>query len=104
MTRGERPLTRLRSAKPPSPTRGEGAVAPDRLQRLLLMPALLAGELDAALALFRLDPVRRAALSADRFDAGRALLHDEGLLLHRFADQALGLLTQGLFRQSSSPT
>src|SRR5258708_15875923 len=73
------------------------------LQRLLLVPAILAGELDAALAFFRLDPVRRAALAADRLDAGRALLHDDGLLFHRFADQALGLLTQGLFRQSSSP-
>src|SRR3954452_1642945 len=67
------------------------------------MAALLAGELDAALALFRLDPVRRAALAADGLDAGRALLHDDGLLFHRFADQALGLFTQGLFRQSSSP-
>src|SRR5689334_8764343 len=31
--RGERPLTRLRSAKPPSPTRGEGRIA--RFDRLL---------------------------------------------------------------------
>jgi len=73
------------------------------LQRLLLMPAILAGELDSGLTLFRLDPVRGAALAADRLDAGRALLDDEGFLFHRFADQALGLLTQRLFRQSSSP-
>ena len=74
-----------------------------RLQRLLLVSAILASELDPGLAFFRLDPIRRAALAADGLDAGRALLDDDGLLFHRFADQALGLFTQGLFRQSSSP-
>ena len=85
-----------------SPIDGEQAIGLN-LQRLLLVSAILAGELDAALAFFRLNPVWRAALAADSLDAGRALLHDDGLLFHRFADQALGLLTQGLFRQSSSP-
>ena len=73
------------------------------LQRFLLVPALLAGEFDAALAFWRLHPVRGAALAADRLDPGIALLDDDGLLFHRFADQALGLLSQGLFGQSSSP-
>ena len=59
--------------------------------------------LDTGLALGRADPVRRAALAADGFDAGIALLDDEVLLFHRLADQALGFLSQGLFRQGSSP-
>src|SRR3954453_23474035 len=73
------------------------------LQRLLLMPAILAGELDAGLALWRLHPVRGAAFTADGLDAGITLLDDDGFLFHRVADQALGLLAQGLFRQNSSP-
>ena len=73
------------------------------LQRLLLVPAILAGELDAGLALWRLHTIRGAAFTADGLDAGITVLYDDGLLFHRFADQALGLLTQGLFRQSSSP-
>src|SRR6478609_4901130 len=73
------------------------------LQRLLLVPAILAGELDAGLALWRLHTVRGAAFTANGLDPGIALLDDDGFLFHRFADQALGLLTQGLFRQSSSP-
>src|SRR4029078_12278346 len=77
----------------------DGGNSRERLQRLLLVSAILASELDPGLAFFRLDPIRRAALAADGLDAGRALLDDDGLLFHRFADQALGLLTQRLFRQ-----
>ena len=66
------------------------------LQRLLLVPALLAGELDPRRALFRRDAVRRAAFAAGGLDAGIALLHDQRLAFHGFADQALGLLAHRL--------
>ena len=67
-------------------------------QRLLLVPALLAGELDAGRAFFRLDAVRRAAFAAGGFNTGIALFDDDGLLFHRLADQALGLLAHRLLR------
>src|SRR5204862_272297 len=61
-------------------------------QRRLLVPAFLADEFHPGHALGRRDAIRRAALSADRVDAGIALLDDNGLLRHRLADQALRLL------------
>ncbi len=66
------------------------------LQRLLLLTAFLADELDAGDALFRRDAICRAAFPALRLDARIALLDDKGLALHRFANEALGLLAQGL--------
>ena len=74
------------------------------LQRHLLIAALLADVFDAGGALFRLDAVRRAAFAADRLDPGIALLDDEGLLFHRLADQALGLLTHRLLRHRPAPS
>jgi len=67
------------------------------LKRLLLVPAILAGEFDAGLAPRRLDAVRSAAFAAHRLDAGIALFDDEGFLLHRLADHALGFLAHRLF-------
>lgn len=67
-------------------------------QRLLLVPALLAGEFHPRGASFRRDAVGRAAFAADSLDAGVALLHDDGLAFHGFADQALGLFPHRLFR------
>src|SRR5271169_5884371 len=72
-------------------------------QRLLLVAALLAGELDPRGAPFRRDAVWRAALSANGLDAGIALLHDNGLARHGFADQALGLFAHRLLRHSLIP-
>jgi hypothetical protein len=68
------------------------------LERFLLLPALLAGKLDANLALLRLNAVRRTAFAADRLDAGIALLDDEVFLFHRLADQPLGLFAHRLLR------
>src|ERR1700692_1670475 len=67
-------------------------------QRLLLVAALLAGEFHPRCALFRRDTVRRAAFAAKRLDTGIALLHDQRLARHGFADQALGLLAHPFLR------
>jgi len=61
-------------------------------ESLLLVSALLAGEFDAGRALCGRDAIWRAAFSASSFDPGIALLHDDGLARHGFADQARGLL------------
>src|ERR1700744_1315703 len=66
------------------------------LKRFLLVPAFLAGELDARLATLGLNAVRRTALAADRLDAGRTLLDDDVLLCHRLADPALRLFAHRL--------
>src|SRR4051794_15775743 len=71
-------------------------------KRLLLLTAILAHEFRARLAPCRLHPVRRAAFAAHRLDPGIALLHDDGLLLHRLADQALRLLAHRLLRHPIS--
>ena len=69
-------------------------------ERLLLVSALLAGEFDAGRALCGRDAIWRAAFSANSLNAGIALLHDDGLPRHGFADQALGLLAHRLLRHS----
>jgi len=51
------------------------------LQRLLLIPAFLAGVGDAGLARGGGDAVGGAAFAADGFDAGVALLDGDGLAL-----------------------
>src|SRR6188768_145042 len=66
------------------------------LQRRLLVAAFLAGVFYPHGALFRRDAVGRAAFAADGLDAGIALLHDQRLLRHGFADQALGLFAHRL--------
>ena len=68
------------------------------LKRFLLVPALLAGELDAGRTLLRLEAVGSAAFAAGGLDPGVALFDDEGLLFHGLADQALGLLAHRLLR------
>jgi hypothetical protein len=73
------------------------------LKRLLLVAALLAGELDAGRAFFGRDAIWRAAFSARRLDTGIALLDDKGLALHRLSDQALGLFTHRLLRHPLLP-
>ena len=70
---------------------------------LLLVSALLAGEFDARRALCGRDAIWRAAFSASSLNAGIALLHDNGLARHGFADQALGLLAHRLLRHSPAP-
>jgi len=65
--------------------------------------ALLAGEFHAGRAFFRQDAIWRAAFSARGLDAGIALLDDEGLAFHGFADQALGLFPHRLLRHSLLP-
>jgi len=72
-------------------------------QRLLLVPAFLAGEFDAGRALCRRDAIRRAAFAAGGLDAGIALLNDNGLALHCLADQALGLFAHRLLRHLPAP-
>src|SRR5437588_570172 len=72
-------------------------------QRLLLLPAILAGEFDPDLAFFSLHTVGRAAFAAGGLDPRVAVLDDEGFLFHGFADQALGLLTHSLLRHLSAP-
>src|SRR5580692_3290168 len=67
------------------------------LQRLLLVPTMLAGELDAGCALFCRQPVRAAALAADGLDPRVALLDDKVALFHGFADQPFGLFPHRLF-------
>ena len=62
------------------------------------MPALFAGEFDPRRAFFRRDAVWGATFTAGRLDAGIALLDDDGLLFHRFADQPLGLFAHRLLR------
>ena len=75
----------------------------DRSKRLLLVAALLAGEFDAGGAFFGLEAVRRAALAAGGLDAGIALLNDDSLARHGFADQALGLFAHRLLRHPHLP-
>ena len=72
---------------------GYGRVALDGffLQCFLLVPALLAGECHPGHALFGRDPVGRAAFAAHSLDPCIALLNDNGLALHCFADQAFSL-------------
>ena len=72
-------------------------------ERLLLVSALLAGEFDAGRAPCGRDAIWRAAFSANRLNAGIALLHDDGLARHGFADQALGLLAHRLLRHPPAP-
>src|SRR5262249_38029661 len=74
-----------------------------RLKRLLLLAAILAGELHAARASFGLQPVRRAAFAADRLDPRVALLDHEIAFFHGLADQPLGLFPHRLFRHRSTP-
>src|SRR5579863_8026508 len=69
-------------------------------KRLLLVAALLAGEFHPRRAAFSRDAIWRAAFAANRLDAGIALLHDDGLARHGFADQALGLFAHRLLRHS----
>src|SRR5882757_2795165 len=64
------------------------------------MSAFLAGKLHAGHTLCGRDAIWRATFSASRLNAGIALLNNNGLARHRFADQALGLLTHRLFRHS----
>ena len=73
------------------------------LKRLLLVSALLAGEFDTGRALCGRDAIWRAAFSAGSLDPGIALLNDNGLARHGFADQALGLLAHRLLRHSPAP-
>src|SRR6266446_5176908 len=72
-------------------------------ESLLLVSALLAGEFDAGRALCGRDAIWCAAFSANSLNAGIALLHDDGLARHGFADQALGLLAHRLLRHSLAP-
>src|SRR5262245_29143202 len=73
-----------------------------QLQRLLLVPAFLAGELDPGLARLSRNAIGRAALAAFGFDAGVAGL-DRDVALHRLLDQPLGLLAHGLLRHCGVP-
>src|SRR5580692_3759699 len=68
------------------------------LQRLLLIAAFLAGVGDTGLARGGGDAVGGAALAADGFDAGVALLDGDGLALQRLFDQPFGLVAHRLFR------
>ena len=72
-------------------------------ESLLLVSALLAGEFDAGRAPCGRDAIWRAAFFANRLNAGIALLHDDGLARHGFADQALSLLAHRLLRHSHAP-
>src|SRR6476469_6240811 len=72
-------------------------------KRLLLVPAFLAGEFHAGCAFFSRNAIWRAAFSASRLDPGIALLHDNGLARHGFANQALGLLPHRLLRHPPAP-
>ena len=74
------------------------------LKRLLLVPAFLAGEFYPRNAFFRRNAIWRATFAADRFDAGIALLDDEGLFRHGFADQPFRLFTHRLLRHPSALT
>src|SRR4051794_18035522 len=65
-------------------------------ERLLLVPALLAGEFHAGRALFSRNAIWRTAFSASSLDPRVALLHDNGFARHGLADQALGLLPHRL--------
>src|SRR5438445_7186595 len=67
------------------------------------VPACLAGEFHPGRAFFSRDAIWRAAFSASRLDPGVALLHDNGLARHGFADQALGLLAHRLLRHPPAP-
>jgi hypothetical protein len=77
--------------------------AEEFLKRLLLVSALLTGELHAGRAFGRQEAIWRAAFSARRLDAGIALLNNNGLALHCFADQALGLFAHRLLRHPPIP-
>jgi hypothetical protein len=66
-------------------------------KRLLLVAALLAGEFRTRGAFLRRDAIWRAAFAASRLDAGIALLNDNGLARHGFADQPLGLFAIDCF-------
>ena len=79
------------------------ATAEKSSERRLLVSALLAGELDAGRALFRLQAVGRAAFAAGGLDPRVALLDDKGLLFHGLADQALGLFPHRLLGHPSAP-
>jgi len=62
----------------------------------------MAGHPEAqGLAWRRGDAVGGAALAADGFDAGVALLDGDGLALKRFSHQPLGLVALRLFRHCS---
>src|SRR5262245_11420479 len=67
-------------------------------ERRLLVTAFLAGVFDPRRAFFGRDAIGRTAFAAGRVDTGAALLDDDGLLLHRLADQPLGFFTHRLFR------
>jgi hypothetical protein len=79
------------------------AQAKEFLKRLLLVSALLAGEFHAGRAFCRRDAIWRAAFSTGRLDAGIALLNDDSLARHGFADQALGLFPHRLLRHPLLP-
>ena len=104
--RGETPArsgrTASLSAKPSSEATRVSTMAKVS-ERLLLLPAFLAGEFDAGRALFRQDAVGRATFAANGLNSGIALLHDERLARHGFADQALGLFPHRLLRHLSVP-
>src|SRR3979409_2165410 len=71
--------------------------------RPVLMESLLSGVFHPGCAFCRRDAIGRAAFSAHRFDAGIALLNDDGLARHGFADQALGLFAHRLLRHPLLP-
>ncbi len=68
------------------------------LQRPLLIAAFLAGIGNAGLAGGGGDAIGRAALAADGFDAGVAMLDGDGLALQRLSHQPLGFVALRLFR------
>jgi hypothetical protein len=86
-----------------APTRWLAMTAAQSSKRLLLVAALLADEFHPGCAFFRRDPIRRAAFTAHRLDAGIALLHHQRFTFHGFADQALGLLAHRLLRHQLLP-
>jgi hypothetical protein len=77
--------------------------AEESSKRLLLEPAFLAREFHAGRAFFSRDAIWRTAFPASSLDAGIALLHDDGLARHGFADQALGLFPHRLLRHPPAP-
>src|SRR6267142_3170519 len=79
------------------------ATAKEFSERLLLVPALLAGEFHAGRALFSRNAIWRTAFSASSLDPGVALLHDNGFARHGLADQALGLLPHRLLGHPPAP-
>ena len=73
-------------------------------ERHLLVPTFLAGEPYPGRAFFGRDTVWRTAFAAGRLDAGVALLDDDGLLRHRFADQPLGFFAHRLLHRHPART